>query len=52
MTNREVEVISNFLQHFGSCGCRQIWVRRATPKPITEEDEGRFALETLATLAG
>ena len=49
MTDREVEAIWDFLQHFGSFGCRQICVRRAAPKPRTPEDVGHFVLETLAT---
>ena len=49
MTDREVEAISDFVQHFGSFECRQICVRRAAPKPRTQEDVGRFVLETLGT---
>src|SRR4030081_3244001 len=49
MMDREVEAISDFLQHFGSFGCRQICVRRTEPKARTPEDVGHFVLETLAT---
>jgi hypothetical protein len=49
MMDREVEAISDFLQHFGSLGCRQICVRRTEPKARTPEDVGHFVLETLAT---
>lgn len=52
MTDREVEAISNFLRPFGSFGCRQISVRRAEPTPRTQEEVGRFVLDTLATWRG
>ncbi len=48
MTDREVEAISDFLQHFGSFGCRQICVRRSAPRPRTPEEVGAVVLETLA----
>ncbi len=47
MTDREVEALSDFLQHFGVFKCRQISVRRADPKPRSEEELGRLVLATL-----
>ncbi len=48
MTDREVEALSDFLQHFGVFKCRQTSVRRADPKPRSEEELGRLVLATLA----
>ena len=47
MTDREVEALSDFLQHFGVFQCRGISVRRSAPKPRTEEELGRLVLDTL-----